>query len=212
MNPTYTTTHPLHVAWEALKALYEDLFVFVLLSVLTWLSALSIVLLFPSVVALFEMARQALEGKAISAGQWWQEVRKAARRAWQLGLASILITLVLLANVAFYVRLTTSPWRYVTVAWLWLLLIWAMSLPFVWAFSVLLAEPQLRLVLRNAVYLVFLRPLHAVVATLLMSVATLISVIFPLFLLVLPAYGALYATLLTRQLVLDLQRRHRSGH
>ncbi len=209
MNASYSTTHPLRLGWQALKALYEDLFVFALLSLLTWVSALSVVLFFPGVAALFEMARRALEGRAVSVGAWWEEVKGGGRRAWGVGLVSVFITLVLISNVVFYARLEASLWRYLAVLWLWLLLIWGMSLPYVWAFNVLLTDPRLGLVLRNAIYLVFLRPFHAVVAVLLLSSLAAISVVFPLFLLILPAYVALYATLLARQLVVDLQRRHR---
>ncbi len=204
----YSGTHPLAIAWLAIKALYEDLFPLVLMSVLTWLSILSIVWAFPAITALYEMARLSLEGRAVSVRQWWEEARSGFGRAWALGVFSLSITLVLIANVLFYGRQGATFWRYVAVLWLWFLLIWSTSVPYIWALNALQDTSAWRIV-RNAVYLTFLRPIHTLLIMVVLLALTAISVVFPLFLLVLPAYWALSTTLLARQLVLDIQRRHR---
>lgn len=211
MDTGYKGTNPIAIAWLSLKALYEDLFPFVLLSLLTWACAATIVLAFPAVAALHEMARLALEGRAVDRHRWWEEARAQFGRAWKIGGGVVLISLVLVANALFYGRQESTLWRYVAVFWLWLLILWAMSAPYVWALNALQEEPRTWRIVRNAVYLALLRPFHTLMMGVLLLAVTAISVVFPLFLLVLPAYVALYATLLARQLLLDIRRRHREG-
>lgn len=204
----YQGTQPLVIAWLALKALYEDLFPYVILSVLTWLSILTVVWSFPAIAALYEMARLSLEGRAVGVRRWWEEARSRLGRAWFLGVFSLFITLVLVANILFYGRQGMTFWRYATILWLWLLLIWGTSLPYIWALNALQDASAWHIV-RNAVYLTFLRPIHTLLIMGLLLLITGISVVFPLFLLPLPAYWALCTTLLARQLILDIQRRHK---
>ncbi len=204
----YKGTSVLTIAWLAMKALYEDLFPYVLMSLATWGSVATLGLGFPAVAALHEMARRTLEGRAVGLRPWWDEVKHGFKRAWGLGLLCALITAALVANVLFYGRQTTSLWQYVAVLWLVLSMWWALGLGYVWALNALQTDPRPLLVIRNAAYLAALRPLHALSVPVLFVPLTVMSVVLPIFLLVLPAYWALYTTLLTRQLIRDIQRRH----
>ncbi len=196
------------IGWFAIKALYEDLFAYVLIALATWASVLSVVLSFPAIAALHEMARRTLDGRAIGVGTWWTEMKQGFRRAWGLGLLCTFITLILMANVIFYGRQTGSLWQYVAALWLVLSLWWGLSACYVWALHALQEDSRPVIVVRNAIFLTALRPLHALSIPVLFVPLTALSVALPLFLLVLPAYWALYTTLLARQLVRDIQRHH----
>lgn len=201
-------TNPLRLAWHAARITYEDLFTFVAVSLLTWLSLGLVVPAFPASVALCELARLALEAYAVKTRHWWDAMREYFARAWVVGLLTTVITLVLLANVWFYSR-QTGFWRYGTIFWLWMLGIWALAVVYVMPLTALQEERRPWRLVRNAFFLAVLRPFHTLVALLWVLTITALSILFPLFLLVLPAYVAVYTTLLARQLILDIQRRHK---
>ena len=201
-------THPVILFWQAIRLVYEELFALVLISVLTGVALLLVVPSFPAIAALYETARRTIEGRRISAGDWWQELKQGFGRAWAFGAVGLFLTLLLGANVWFYARQNATVWRYVAILWIWLLFVWGLASLYAWPLFVLQEDTRLWIVLRNAMYLAFLRPLHALVAAVLLLLVTALSIVLPIFFLVLPALWAVYTTLLTRQLVLDI---HKSG-
>ncbi len=201
-------THPLRLAWRALRLLYDDLFPFVGLSLLTWAGGLSIVLAWPAWIALHEVARLAIEGYAVHSRHWRTALRTYFTRAWAVGGITLIVTAVLVSNVFFYGRQEGTLWQYVTVFWLWLLAFWALTALYVAPMTVLQEETRPWHLVRNAFYLAALRPLHTLVAIIWLTVVQVLSLIIPLLLLVTPAYVAIYTTLLARQLILDIQRQH----
>ncbi len=199
-------THPVTLFWRSITIVYEELFTLVLLSVLTWVGIFLIVPSFPALAALFEAARKAIDGRHTDAQEWWGEWRRSFLRAWAFGGAMLLLTAVLAGNVWFYARQGTTAWRYVSILWIWLLLVWGLAALHAWPLFVLQEDTRLWMVLRNAIYLAFLRPVQTLVAALLLLLTTGVSLVLPIFLLVLPALWAVYTTLLTRQLVLSIQK------
>ncbi len=206
-SPAGEGTHPLRLAWHAVRTVYEELFPFVALSLLTEVAGLLLLPGPPAWMALHEAARQALDGRAVHVSRWKGDVRTLFPRAWRLAVVWGGLGLILGANVLFYVRVGWRVGPYIALVWGWLLFIWGLAGLYVNPLSVLQEDPSLTLVLRNSVYLVFLRPVHTVIAAFLLLLSTLVSLLLPIFLLILPAFWATYTTLLTRALILDIRRR-----
>ncbi len=202
----YEGTNPLVIAWLAAKVVYEELFPLVAISLLTWLSLLLILPGPPALAALHEVLRRAAEGRAIHVGLWREEWRAAFRTSWKLAGLSLFSGGVLFANVLFYGRLG-GGWRYVSVAFIWLLLVWGLTNVYLWAVMAVQDESRVLILFRNALYLVLLYPVHTLVAALLLAVITLLSVLLPILLLLLPAYWAAFTTILVRQFILAVHRR-----
>lgn len=200
-------TNPLRLAWHAGKVVYEDLLPFVGMSLLTWLSFLLVVPSFPAMAALCEVARLAIDAYAVSMRHWREALREYFGRGWLVGLITVGITFILVANVLFYSR-QSGVWRYGTIFWLWMLGIWALTALYVIPITVLQEETRSWRLVRNAFYLATLRPIHSLVALVWIGLVSAFSLVLPIFLLVLPAYIAVYTTLLARQLILDIQRQH----
>ena len=200
-------THPLTLAWRAATVVYEDLFPFVGMSLLVWASIVAIIPAFPALVALHEMARLALEGYGVSVQRWWAAMREYFFRAWRVGLLTLGVGAVLVANVLFYGRQGQSPWHYVSVFWLWLSILWGLSTLYLAPLTVLQEEPRAWRLARNALYLTLARPFHTLVAAGIVLFTGVLSLVFPVLLLAWPAYVAVYTTLLARQLILAIQRR-----
>lgn len=206
MRDSYPGTNPLVVVWLAVKGVYEDLFPLVAISLLTWLASLVIVLGPPAWFGVHEMARRVADGRAVSASLWWTVVRENIGRAWKLAALSLLVGVVLASNVLFYARLG-GVWRYITVGFIWLLLVWGLANVYLWPVAVLQDEDRTFILFRNAVYLALLYPVHTVTAALILLVWTVMSVVLPIFLMVFPAFWAVYTTWLARQLILAVYER-----
>ncbi len=206
MANRYEGTNPLVIAWLAAKVVYEDLFPLVAISVLTWLSTVLILPAPPALAALHEVVRRAADGRAIHVGMWKDEARSVFLTAWKLAGLSWFLGGVLLANVIFYGRLG-GGWRYLSVAFIWLLLVWGLTNVYLWAVMAVQDESRALILFRNAVYIVLLYPLHTLGAALLLLLLTGMSLLLPILLLLLPAYWAAFTTILVRQLILAVHRR-----
>jgi len=204
-------THPIRLAWRALKIVYDDLFPFVGMSLLTWASSLTVLFAWPAWVALHESARLAIEGYAVQVRHWRQALREYCVRSWLVGGITMGIGGVLVGNVLFYGRQQGTWWQYATIFWLWLSAFWVFTALYVAPMTVLQEETRAWRLVRNAFYLVTLRPLHTLIVLMWLMVVGIVSVALPLLLLVSPAYTAVYTTLVARQLILDIQRHHRSS-
>jgi len=204
-------TNPIRLYWAALRILYEDLFQWVAFSALTWVGLVLVIPFFPAVAALHEMALIAIDGRALRSAVFWKHLRAWFRKALLLGLVVGVVTAVLAANVRFYDQHAWGVLRYATIFWLWTLIVWCMSAVYVYPLLVLQEETQVWLIVRNALFLALGRPVHTLVATVLLLSTTLVTAALPILLLLLPAFWAVYTTLLTQQLVLAIKRRHEGG-
>ncbi|NPA91073.1 MAG: hypothetical protein GXO55_06455 [Chloroflexi bacterium] len=211
MNEQEISTNPFRVAWRAAQLLYEELFSFVGISLLTWAALITVILGPPAVAALHEMARLAADGRAVGVQRWWEETRKLFRRAWLVGGLLGVLGVIGWVNVRFYTRFShIGP--YIILIWILLLVLWYLVFLFVWAIMAVQEETRVRFLLRNTLYLVLLFPFHAFFSGIFVAVLTLISLLLPILLLLLPAYVALYTTYLTRQLILSAHERAGSGN
>ncbi len=206
MNESATTTHPMRLAWVALKVVYEDLFPLTLLSLSTWLATATILGGPPGWAALHEMARRVLEARTVHVEDWWQEVRRGFRPAWALAGVHGVVTGVLAVNVVFYWHQHWGPAPYIALLWLWGLIIWTLAGFYFFPLLALHQTPSVWLTVRNSLYLTFLRPLHTVSMAFLLLLITLVSLLLPILLLILPAFWATYTTLVARELILDIRR------
>lgn len=209
MEERFLGTNPGHLFWQAIRVVYEDLFILVFLSTLTWLGLMLVVPFFPAFAALHEVAVVALEGRSIRTGLFWQYLRARFGKALLLGLIMTVLTAVLMVNVRFY---SQHPWqvlRYLAVFWLWVLLIWAMAAMYIFPLLALQEDTRLVILVRNALFLTLGRPLQTLGGFILLLVAVVVTTVLPIFLLVLPALWAVYTTLLAQQLVLSIQHQYK---
>lgn len=198
------------IVWQSIRNEYEELMVFVPLSMVWWLCALVVILLPPATVGLVYLANEIAHERRIG----WRMALEGARlffwRSWLVFLVSLVGTAVLTINVLFYLNLDNIL-RYVTILWIYVLLIWLTAQVYVFPLLVVMEEPRVLVIYRNALLLALSQPLFTVLLLIIMVVLTVFSALIPIFLiLITPGLWALASTLGLAHL-LDIVRRVQEG-
>ena len=171
------------------KAAYDELFLCVWLSVLWWVGTLLVVTAAPATVGLHQVANRMANYKRVDTSFFWEAARSNVRRGWLLYLVNLLIPVIIFVSILFY--LATDGWlRVFGFVCIWLLIFALMIgqyyFPLFWQQD----EPNLRLILRNAVLLALQHPLY-----------TFLMLLFQIFLLALSAAITLPLFLLAPALI-----------
>jgi len=177
------------VMGRVLKAAYEDLFLCVFLSIAWWIGTILIVPSAPVMLAMNHVANRIANYKRVDNSFFWEALRQHIGKGWLLYVISLLLPLAVLVNVWFYFN-STSWMNFIGIAWLWIFLLVVMVLQYVFPLFWQQDEPQIRLVLRNALLLALRYPLY-----------TLLMLLFQLFLLVISLVLTLPLILLTPALL-----------
>lgn len=173
------------VVWEALKDFWDELFLLMLMNIVTVLLLIPVVTFPPALAGLWSAANLVAKGRAIHWSDYFEGFRRYFWRAWGLALLNIVVAGVIFTNIRFYtpgtVPFDISPnlglWiqaLFVGVALLWLFIqMYPMAL-------LLEQEDQrLRVALRNAAVLLITNPGFTIVLFLLLLVVAAISTVFP---------------------------------
>jgi hypothetical protein len=207
---------------RALKAVYDELFLCVYLSVLWWVGAIPLLLviyaaivfvplgwgvlilgiplmllaLIPSAAAtngLTLVANRAANYKRVDSSFFWEGARANIRRSWLLYVINIGIPILLGINIWFYFA-AEGYWRFLGIFFVWLLILAFMMGQYVFPLFWQQDEPDIKLVLRNAALLAMRYPLYTFLLLLFQIVILAVStaITLPLFLLA-PAVVAMAA-------------------
>ena len=206
------------VAGKAIVSFYNDMFVFVAMSLLWWLTggvfvavAAAIGLTFfagsgpwwiaplvaipagPAILALAAVTRQSTRGRAADRRDYFD----AFRAHWKAGLAlntlGMVVLSLLLLNLIFYVFQASETLRLLSILWGYLILFWISMQFYVYPFYFALEKPTFRHSLRMAALGTFANPLFSVLLLLVAFGLTAVSVV--LVVLVVIAWPALMALL-----------------
>lgn len=177
--------------WRVIKTAYEELFLCVGLSLLWWAGTFLVVTCAPASMGIQQVANRLANYKRADSGFFWESARSQLRRGYILFLFSILVPPALAFNVWFYAN-STGMLRYLSLVWLWILLVWLMLAQYVYPLYWQQDEPNLRLAFRNAALLTAKYPLYTLLLLLfqILWIVISVAVVLPLPLL-LPALIAL---------------------
>jgi uncharacterized membrane protein YesL len=159
------------VMGRTLKAVYDDLFLCVFLSLIWWGGTILIVTAAPATVGVNHVANRIANYKRVDTSFFWEGARTNVGRGWLLYLISLLVPFIIFTSVLFY--LSTTGWLRIlgfVCVWLFIfvLMIGQYYFPLFWQQD----EPNIRLILRNAVLLALQHPLY----TLLMLIFNLLLI------------------------------------
>ena len=169
------------VLWEALKDLWDELFLLLLMNIVTVLLLFPVVTFPPALAGLWNAGNLAAKGKSISWRDYFEGFRRYFLKAWGLALLNVLVVAIAFTNVRFYtpgvapfeISDTLSTWIggfFTAVAFLWLVLqLYPMA-------ALLEQEDQrLRVALRNSAVLFITNPGFTIVLALLLLLVAVIS-------------------------------------
>lgn len=188
------------VIGQSFKALYEELFPLMLMSIVTWI-ATALVIPGPFAQAgLWYVAQRALEGRTTSWQDFWEGVKGYGPRNWANTLLIGGGYLLILINLRFYTLSELSPVSeevagWLTALWIVIGILWTAFGFYLLAFQIEMIEPRFLLSLRNSLYLLLLRPLQTLVLVLLLALIAFICLRFVMFLPLMVLYPGLFAVL-----------------
>jgi hypothetical protein len=92
----------LRVFWEALKDFWDELFLLMLMNIVTVLLFVPVVTCPPALAGLWNVANLVAGGRAIHWRDYFEGFRRYFWKVWGLALLNILVTVIVLTNVRFY--------------------------------------------------------------------------------------------------------------
>jgi len=171
------------VFWEALKDLWDELFLLLLMNIVTMLLLVPVVTFPPALAGLWNAGNLAAKGMSVSWRDYFEGFRRYFLKAWGLALLNVLVAAITFTNIRFYtpgvapfeISDTLSTWIggfFTAVAFLWLVLqLYPMA-------ALLEQEDQrLRVALRNSAVLFVTNPGFTIVLALLLVLVAVISML-----------------------------------
>lgn len=149
------------VMGRTLKAVYDELFLCVFLSLVWWGGTILIVTAAPATVGVNHVANRIANYKRVDTSFFWEGARTYIGRGWLLYLINLLVPFIIFTSILFY--LSTTGWLRIlgfVCVWLFIfaLMIGQYYFPLFWQQD----EPDIRLILRNAVLLALQHPLYTI--------------------------------------------------
>lgn len=181
------------VMGRTFKAAYDELFLCVFMSVAWWVGTLLILPAAPVTLGIHQIANRMANYKRVDSSFFWEAARSHIRRGWLLYLINLLIPVVIGVSIVFYFSL--SGWMSILAfVCMWLLLFVLMIGQYLFPLFWQQDEPNIRMMIRNAVLLALQHPLYTLLMLLFQILLIAISVVItlPLFLLT-PALIAIAA-------------------
>jgi len=204
--------------WEAIKSLYEEMWLLVIVNliwafltllflspfILLWallsFPILAIALIFllptPPTAGMYYLAHFIVREKRMpGVFMFWEGVRAYWRQSLALFLVGIAGTLLLWFNIEFYANLDGAPWSALSIAFLYALIIWLAMQVYTLPLLMEQTEKRLTLVYRNAFFITMGNLVFNAVFLVLLAVTIGLSVVLtiPMFILTM-GFVALYAT------------------
>src|SRR5688500_7160501 len=96
------------VMGRTLKAVYDELFLCVFLSIMWWLGTILIVTAAPATVGLHQVANRIANYKRVDSSFFWEAARTNIGRGWGLYLINLLVPVIIVTSIVFY--LGTTGW------------------------------------------------------------------------------------------------------
>jgi uncharacterized membrane protein YesL len=189
----------LRVCGRTLRDSWDDLVQLALLN-LAWLGlSLTVVLLPPSTVAMFEATHEIARGRSVTLSDYLRSVPRHLAASWVWVLLNVLVGGVLGVSLAFYAG-PELPIVALRALFLVAALLWIVSQLLVWPYRFEQEDPSLRLALRNAVLTTLAAPMFSLVLAAIVAAVLLLSVAV---LLPLAVFSTAFLCLLGNHAVLD---------
>jgi uncharacterized membrane protein YesL len=178
--------HVFRVFWEALKEFWDELFLLMLMNVVTVLLVIPVVTFPPALAGLWGAANLVAKGRAIHWSDYFEGFRRYFWKAWGLALFNILVAVILFTNIRFYTPanvpfdISPSVSQWIQAFFVGVALLWAIVQMYPLALLFEQEDQRLRVALRNAAVLLITNPGFTIVLLLLLLIVAAISTAIPL--------------------------------
>ncbi|HUX75529.1 MAG TPA: YesL family protein [Anaerolineae bacterium] len=178
--------HGFRVFWEALKEFWDELFLLMLMNVVTVLLVIPVVTFPPALAGLWGAANLVAKGRAIHWSDYFEGFRRYFWKAWGLALLNILVAVILFTNIRFYTPanvpfdISPSVSQWIQAFFVGMALLWVIVQMYPLALLFEQEDQRLRVALRNAAVLLITNPGFTIVLLLLLLIVAAISTAIPL--------------------------------
>jgi uncharacterized membrane protein YesL len=173
------------VMGRSLKALYDELFLWVWLSVLWWVGTVLIIPAAPVMLGLHMAANRVANYKRVDSGFFYDSARQYIGRGWLLYALNLLMLAGVLFNIYFYLNSTAAWAQIVGIVWIWVLMLLSMASQYFFPLFWQQDQPTIGMILRNAFLLSIRYPLYTFLMLIFQILLLVISIVtvLPIFLL-----------------------------
>lgn len=174
------------VIGRTVKAVYEELFICVFMSIAWWIGTILILPSASVTAAMHHVCNRAANYQRVNHGFYWDAVKMRFGRGWLVYLLHLLAPLLIIFQIRFYLYSDLPRWMSVIgVAWAWLFVLIVMMIQYVFPLFWQQDEPNIKLILRNAFLLTLRHPLYTFIILVfqLLFLAISVVVVLPLILL-----------------------------
>lgn len=175
----------LRVMWQALKDVWEELFMLALMNLVTTLLLVPVVTFPPAMAGLWNVSNIVANGKSIAWSDYFGAFKRLFGKAWALAGINIGVIVTLVLNIWFYqpgrppLNLGDTASLMIRAFWTSLLVIWAFLQMYPLALLMEQEDQRVRLALRNALVLLAANPGFSLLLGLILVVLIAVSVLIP---------------------------------
>ena len=201
--------HVFRVFWEAVKDLWEELLILILMNIVTLLLLIPVITFPPALAGLWNVANRVADGRAVHWNDYFEGFRRYFWKAWGLALLNILVAVVVSTNIYFYApgnapfEISPTLGLGIRALFLGMAFLWLITQIYPMALLLEQEDQRLRVSLRNAAVLVITNPGFTLVLALLLLTMAVISVLLPVLWLVITL--ALFAVVCNKAVLHLLQ-------
>lgn len=149
------------VIGRTVKAVYEELFICVFMSIAWWIGTVLIIPAGPVTAAMHHVCNRVANYQRVNHGFYWDAIKMRFGRGWLIYLIHLLAPLIVIFQIWFYFNNSLPTWMTVIgVAWAWLFVLIVMMIQYIFPLYWQQDEPDMKLILRNAFLLTLRHPLY----------------------------------------------------
>ena len=178
--------HVFRIFWQSVKDTWDELFILMLINLVTVLAIVPVVTFPPALAGLWNAANRASKGRSVSWSDYGEGFRRYLWKSWGLALMSIFVGILLYTNLRFYdpeiipfdINPLVSLWLrdlFVVVA-----LLWATAQMYPMALLIEQEDQRLRVVLRNTAVLFASSAGFTILLALLLLMVVVVSTLLPM--------------------------------
>jgi uncharacterized membrane protein YesL len=161
----------LRILRKSLSDWYYELFLLLAANAVWIVLSILVIPWGPATAGLFHLSNEVAKGEPVTFGLFWIGLRRYLGLSFKLFLLIIFITVLIFANMVFYLNLHSTVGQVIGIVWIYVLILWGLVLNFPFAMMVQMEKPTLMRIVRNSVLMV----LDNVAFTVSMSLLTLLT-------------------------------------
>jgi uncharacterized membrane protein YesL len=170
---------------------------------------LAVLLMAPANAGLYTVAQRVTEGRVVSWRLFFEGFREYLMLSWRVYGVWTLGLVLILSNMSFYARMGSNLGSFLLILFVYFLLVWVGLLIYIGPLMLLQSDKRIRVIARNAVFMVFGRPVFTLITLVLMALlGVVLGVVVPLLPLILTfMFLAIWSFRATTTLIAEAEAR-----